>query len=542
MLMPKIFISYRRKSWGFTHRLADQLRERLDADIFVDVDSIDQTDFESAIVNHLRKSDVVLLVISETTFADRIHRDDDWVRREIRETLGRKIPLALICVEGLLPPSGLPEDIKDVARMQGISFYPEYFTPGVEKLTDFVAKVSTIRRRTAPLIAPQVDPVPAERAISGKATLDEALALMEKDDYDKAVFLLESLRETGYTSRFVKLDEILETARQHAQEAERRRTAQIEYDDIVPVVKSRVTRPQGLVAFQQWRAEYPDLVEALDTQKLRELVNPIPIKPTASTTPKRLTTSLDLMPQPFAWIDIPAGKVTLKTEKGWAKNYIPEGKSQTFDVPAFAIAKYPTTNAQFAKFIEAGGYNQQKWWTEAGWQTKEEQKWTEPRYWQDSQRNQPDHPVVGVSWYEAIAFCLWLSEATGEKVMLPTEQQWQRAAQGDDNRSYPWGKDWDGARCNNSVKPNSSQSTTPVTQYEGKGDSPFKVVDMSGNIWEWCLTVYESGSIDMNRTDERVLRGGSWLNVESDGFRAVYRYWLVPVYGDSDRGFRPARS
>ena len=65
--------------------------------------------------------------------------------------------------------------------------------------------------------------------------------------------------------------------------------------------------------------------------------------------------------------------------------------------------------------------------------------WSEPRFWNDSQWNGAQHPVVGVSWYEAVAFCLWLSDVTGERIMLPTEDQWQYAAQGDDGRTYPWG-------------------------------------------------------------------------------------------------------
>jgi len=521
--MPKIFISYRRKSWPFTHRLTDQLHERLDADIFVDVDSIDQTDFESAIVNHLRKSDVVLLVVSETTFADRIHRDDDWVRREIRETLERKIPLALVCVEGLLPPSGLPDDIKDVARMQGINFYPEYFTPGVEKLTDFVAKVSPIRRRAAPASQPVSAPAPTERSIGGKATLDEALALMERDDYDKAIFLLEALRESGYTSRFFKVDDLLDTAQKHARDAERRRTAQIEYDDIVPVVKSRVTRPQGLAAFQQWCLEYPDLVESLDTQNLRELV-----APPAPSAPKH-PISLDLMPPPFAWIEIP--------KKG------------------YSIAKYPITNAQFAKFIEADGYKNQQWWTKEGWQKRQEgwhydggwkasgKAWTQPRFWTDSKWNGTEHPVVGVSWYEAIAFCLWMSDTTRENIMLPTEDQWQYAAQSDDGRDYPWGKKWDASRCNNNVDSKGIGKTTPVRQYEGKGDSPFGVVDMAGNVWEWCLTDYGNKTNDINSSaTDRVLRGGSWNDFDSDLFRCDDRFGNYPHGGSKTLGFRVSRS
>jgi formylglycine-generating enzyme required for sulfatase activity len=274
-----------------------------------------------------------------------------------------------------------------------------------------------------------------------------------------------------------------------------------------------------------------------------------PVKP----TPKRLT-SLDILLKPFSWIDIPAGKVTLKTEKGWTANYIPEGKTQTFDVPAFTIAKYPLTNAQFAPFIGAGGYTQDRWWTKAGIAARQQgiewdwmvtdQPWTAPRLWQDSKWNGPDYPVVGVSWFEAVAFCLWLSEATGERIMLPTEQQWQRAAQGNTGRAYPWGDKFDSARCNSGVGIDwLKSSTSPVAKYEGKGDSPFGVVDMSGNVWEWCLTDYDSGTQDIDiDASKRVLRGGAWNDDDVLDVRADYRFWSSPVDLDGSGGFRLACS
>jgi formylglycine-generating enzyme required for sulfatase activity len=247
------------------------------------------------------------------------------------------------------------------------------------------------------------------------------------------------------------------------------------------------------------------------------------------------------LPPPFEWIEIPAGQVKLITEKGWSKNYIPKGKSRTFDVPAFMIAKYPLTNAQYAKFVEAGGYREQKWWTDAGWQACEEKRWIKPRFWLNKKWNGADYPVVGVSWYEAVAFCRWLSETTGEDMLLPTEQQWQRAAQGDDGRVYPWGNEWDGERCNNSVSSHDSNQTTPVTQYLD-GASPYGVLDMSGNVWEWCLTAYESGSISPDGTDVRILRGSAWLGTTAADFRASYRNWGNPQIRDDVRGFRCARS
>ncbi|MBZ0275303.1 MAG: formylglycine-generating enzyme family protein, partial [Anaerolineae bacterium] len=158
---------------------------------------------------------------------------------------------------------------------------------------------------------------------------------------------------------------------------------------------------------------------------------------------------------------------------------------------------------------------------------------------------QANHPVVGVSWYEAVAFCLWLSKVSGERIMLPTEPQWQRAAQVlPDGRNiryiYPWGNEWNGSKCNNNVAPFNSKSTTPVLQYAGQGDSPCGVTDMAGNVWEWCRTEYYSGMDDLNGTNARVLRGGSWLNPDPDFFRTLNRSWFFPNDGGSFRGFRLA--
>jgi formylglycine-generating enzyme required for sulfatase activity len=259
----------------------------------------------------------------------------------------------------------------------------------------------------------------------------------------------------------------------------------------------------------------------------------------ATPTPPVLVTktkprSLDLLRQglpSFDWITIP-------------------GKG-------YSIAKYPVTNAQFKLFMDAKGYENEQWWTEAGWEARGKgweweggklvetgKAWVQPRYWRKySIWNGAEQPVVGVSWYEAVAYCLWLSDLTGESIMLPTEEQWQYAAQGEDARQYPWGNDWDCKKCNNSVKPCDSNQTTSVRQYEGKGDSPFKVVDMAGNVWEWCLTDYENRTNDIHSTaNSRVLRGGSWGNPYSDSFRCVNRYWGSPHNGLSYWGFRLALS
>jgi formylglycine-generating enzyme required for sulfatase activity len=147
-----------------------------------------------------------------------------------------------------------------------------------------------------------------------------------------------------------------------------------------------------------------------------------------------------------------------------------------------------------------------------------------------------------MSWYEAVAFCQWLSEEVGEQIMLPTEQQWQRAAQDDHNRVYPWGNDWDQTLCNNNVDQKGIGKTSSVTQYEGKGDSPFGVVDMVGNVWEWCLTEYKSGNEEVDGTNARVSRGCSWLSDSRFLFGCVVRNRMNPTIWHVSKGFRVVSS
>lgn len=317
---------------------------------------------------------------------------------------------------------------------------------------------------------------------------------------------------------------------------------------IIPVMAQKTTAPISLT-----RAHYIDFT--LSGLKLDDLIEAVcseagiavgTTPPSSATTPMpaRKLSSIDILPQPFAWIDIPAGKVVV------------DGETKT--VSPFQIAKYPTTNAQFAKFIEADGYNQRKWWTDAGWEAKlkgwawnsnkhewvvTNQAWAEPGYWNHSKFNGTEQPIHSVSWYEAVAFCLWLSETTSEKIMLPTEDQWQYAAQGDEGRIYPWGNEWDCKRCNNSVKPCDGDVTTSVRQYEGMGDSPFGVVDMTGNVVEWCLTDYDNKTNDVNgKAISRVLRGGSRSHNIDHDFRTDLRSSLNPLNRFAIIGFRIARS
>jgi formylglycine-generating enzyme required for sulfatase activity len=376
--------------------------------------------------------------------------------------------------------------------------------------------------------------VPAPRINVGAAIIKATQAL-DEEGYEKVIDLLEPVRPHAKEDDGAIIHDLMREARLGQ-----------EYAQIKVLVQSSRMRGRGCERYKAFRQTYLDYP---DTANLTHLCEPVGTQRAVSSVSKPRV--IDILPKPFAWCEIPAGKVTL--EEG---GYIPKG-GQTFDVPAFAIAKYPVTNAQYAKFIKAGGYQEKRWWTDEGWEALTQgiawdsssssfkptgKVWTEPRYWTDKNFNGAEQPIVGISWYEAVAFCTWLRELSGENVTLSTEQQWQRAAQGDDGRDYPWGNTFDKTCCNSNVDQSGIGKTTPVRQYEGKGDSPFKVVDMSGNVFEWCLTDYKSGSHLVDGTDVRVLRGGSWDFSDAAFFRCDSRNRGDPLNGYDDFGFRVSRS
>jgi formylglycine-generating enzyme required for sulfatase activity len=207
------------------------------------------------------------------------------------------------------------------------------------------------------------------------------------------------------------------------------------------------------------------------------------------------------------------------------------------DLAAFWIGTTEVTNAQYRPFVEAGGYTDRELWTEAGWEWCESSAVTQPACWDDAEWNQPDHPVVCVSWYEAVAYTRWLARETGLDVRLPTEAEWEKAARGTDGRTWPWGNDPpDGSRLNycdancqydskDETVDDGYQDTAPVGSYPA-GASPYGALDMAGNVWEWTSTLWGGcdwssnfaypyrpydGRENMEGSDCRVVRGGAWL-------------------------------
>ena len=222
-----------------------------------------------------------------------------------------------------------------------------------------------------------------------------------------------------------------------------------------------------------------------------------------------------------------------------AGEYAYQDERQTIKQP-FWLSRYPVTNSQYGEFLKDKGYAERKFWSDAGWNWKQSENITAPRFWQHPRWNGPNQPVVGVSWYEAEAFCRW---AGGQ---LPSERQWEAAARGTAGRTYPWGDSWTNRICNSEEA--GLKVTTAVGLFPRSRTPEGGLEDMAGNVWEWCEEWYTKGSY-------RVNRGGSWIDSAErcrsairsgygPDFRLIilgFRVALVPVAGELSSGKQSER-
>jgi formylglycine-generating enzyme required for sulfatase activity len=227
----------------------------------------------------------------------------------------------------------------------------------------------------------------------------------------------------------------------------------------------------------------------------------------------------------------------------------------TYAVPyTYWLAKYPVTYAQFRPFVESGAYGARHWWTEGGWRWRRGRR--APSYWNDPRWHLPNHPVVGVTWYEAFAYTRWLNDwargtpglaPAGMTVRLPTEAEWENAARYPDGRKFPWGDAYRPGYANVREKPEDApdpcelRRTSAVGIYP-QGASALGLLDLSGNAFDWCQSVASAEyrypeNNDPEAAAARVTRGGSWLrNVEI--CLAAYQEPVEPETVYDDQGFR----
>jgi formylglycine-generating enzyme required for sulfatase activity len=211
--------------------------------------------------------------------------------------------------------------------------------------------------------------------------------------------------------------------------------------------------------------------------------------------------SLPELPFELETVEILAGEFTMGTAPG-ANVPAYESPLHKVDLPAFLIGKYPVKNEQYEVFVKETGH-------------------PAPRHnWvgQSPDNGKEDHPVVGISWYDAAAFCEWLSDEN-IRFRLPSEAEWEKAARGADGRLFPWGNEWQADRCNcldEAQCDEGTDVTTPVGQFPEQG--PYGCFDMVGNVREWTNTLW--GMQSTNESDYSL----EWKNDEREHFRPRQLY------------------
>jgi formylglycine-generating enzyme required for sulfatase activity len=263
-------------------------------------------------------------------------------------------------------------------------------------------------------------------------------------------------------------------------------------------------------------------------------------------------------------VRIPAGEFLMGSDPAKDKDAYDYDKPQhRIYVAEFDIGKYPVTVAQFSAFVTATDHRTQAeergyGWVligDRGWEQVQGADWRHPRGPKTNIAAKADHPVVQVSWHDAVAFCRWLGQVTGQAFRLLSEAEWEKAARGTDGRIYPWGSQPpDDKRCNFD---GNVGDTTAVGTYP-TGASPYGALDMAGNVWEWTRSLWgkgwqkpdfgypydpTDGREKMNAPDTvwRVLRGGSWYD-DRKFVRCACRSGSIPDHWSGNFGFRVARS
>lgn len=225
---------------------------------------------------------------------------------------------------------------------------------------------------------------------------------------------------------------------------------------------------------------------------------------------------------------IPSGQFTMGGEQ--PESQPNEQPGTPVKIACFYMARHPITNAQYEQF-DASHRNKRAPWADG------------------------NHPVIFVSWKEADLFCKWLSQREGRRYRLPTEAEWEYAARGEEGNQYPWGGRLNAGNLANFADSRTNfvwrdpaiddgfAETAPVGSYP-LGASPFGVEDMSGNVFEWCLDLYDTykGKEVINPCNSklgqmRVYRGGSWRS-RAASLRGASRNSNSPIYLANDVGFR----
>jgi formylglycine-generating enzyme required for sulfatase activity len=267
-------------------------------------------------------------------------------------------------------------------------------------------------------------------------------------------------------------------------------------------------------------------------------------------------------------VRIPRGSFLMGSQDDNPMAWDDEKPQHRLEIPYdFWIGKHPVTSAGFAEFVGSTSHRTRAeregwcwvWRVDGGeWGKVEGGNWKQPQGPASGAEGLQDHPVVQVCFYDVLAYCEWLNHRLaghlppGYEVRLPSEAEWEKAARGLQGREWPWGDEFDASLCNS--RDSMARGTIGIGRHSPRADSAFGVSGMSGNAWEWTLTLwgrdrnraefvypYNTGdgreSLEAGEDHYRIIRGGSYKD-DYKGVRCACRDLDPPHYSLSNLGFR----
>lgn len=569
----RLMLSYaRRRNDKFVYELADILHNTPNFSVWIDRNQIvGGTDWWNEICGAVEGAECIVVLLTPR------YLESIYCMAELEYALALNKPILPLMLETLDPfPSQISstqiDDIRELSLEEVRSTCFSSFLQ-IQRGIFVEGKFQLPNPRPARPTVPNPPPPPTR---SASDLFDTALDYADQGNMEEAKKLLNQLQKKHPNDRLNKdagemLVEI-EHEEKRAVEYERladrlqkaksdvgRRGAErlknnfieefgMEYDPLAILVDKKLQSYINVSPIQNQQGEHDNAfswddikISASSKSSAKEVsTSPLNMKNNDGKVTYQLLSSTEairkIIGDPFDWCEVPEGEFMFGDDE----------QLQILHLPGFAMAKYPITYSQFEVFAQdrEGFYDaDNRWWR--GFYAEAEE--IEDQRWKID-----DHPRENVSWYEAMAFCRWLSSKLGGNyginnianwvVRLPSEFEWEKAARGTDGLLYPYGNEFDKNKAN--TEESGIGKTMPVTAYP-QGASPYGVMDMSGNVWEWCLSNYKNPEVkfegeNISSGQGRVLRGGSFDSHSGDSCSSL-RYGNYPINRNNFFGFRLVR-
>ncbi|MBX3063711.1 MAG: SUMF1/EgtB/PvdO family nonheme iron enzyme [Anaerolineae bacterium] len=521
----KLFISYSREDKSWVYELWRALRDRAHHDVWIDQWIVPAQDWWATILQNIEVCECFLYVMTPQSV------ESIYCRAELAYALALNKPILPL----LLKDTELPADLK---RIQFLTVTNESNWGDV--LFVIASALAEVRvdalqgKYPAQSAKPPSEPIPQQKLEEASEVFMLAEEAAHTNNFTLAAKLFQQV--IGVDPHGVGL-----AAAERLGEIEIEHRREDDYANLFEMFKNPVlakgVRALAKVYVQRYGIDY-DPQTILPT--LLEGTTPFAIPATPKESAGELSTGIQRLDNHgVLMVYVPATTHNLSWNFHMGANDIEVARpAHSVTIPnSYWLDLTPVTNESYAQFAREG-YSTRDFWTAAGWEWA--QKYRAPHDYRSL--TAPKQPRVGVTWYEAYAYCQWRGGR------LPTEAEWEWAARGPENRSFPWGSQFESAKAIHGV--NSEGKTAVVGEgIREAGASWVGALDLCGNVWEWTNTIYLSYpyTVDDGREDNedatraRVLRGGSWLNNEAL-LRSANRLKLDPVGKLTNLGFRCARS